>query len=311
MYPVSKAFDEGFERVSEIHEIYYYRHGNPEGIPVVFLHGGPGGGIDEFYHRLFDPQKYHVILFDQRGCGKSRPFSELKENDTWSLVNDMEQLRKKFGIEKWAVFGGSWGSCLALAYASKHPENITKMFLRGIFTLRESELKWFYQEGASHLFPDAWEQYLAPIPEEERHDLMAAYYKRLTGDNKEERSACAKAWSIWEASTSKLYVDPEHVCAAGENEFADAFSRIEAHYFHHKGFFETEDYLLKSVDKFKDIPAIIVQGRYDVVCPMKTAFELHQLWPKAEFKVIPDAGHSLAEPSIRDEFIRSLDEFSG
>ncbi|MEE6250125.1 MAG: prolyl aminopeptidase [Bdellovibrionota bacterium] len=309
LYPKSQPFDEGYFKVSEIHEIYYYRHGNPEGEPVVFLHGGPGGGINEDYHQYFDPKKYHIVLFDQRGCGKSKPFSELEENNTWNLVSDIEALRNKFNIKKWAVFGGSWGSCLALAYASKHPEQITAMFLRGIFTLRESELKWFYQEGASHLFPDAWEKYLAAIPENEREDLMLAYHKRLTGEDKAEREKAAKAWSIWEASTSKLYVDPKHIEEAGEDQFADAFARIESHYFHNKGFFNSDNYLLDRVETYRNIPSWIVQGRYAVVCPSTTAYELHKRWPEANFQIIPDAGHSLSEKGITEALIKATDEF--
>lgn len=309
LYPKSKPFDESHLKVSELHEIYYYRHGNPEGEPVVFLHGGPGGGINEDYHQYFNPDKYHIILFDQRGCGKSKPFSELEENNTWNLISDIEALRNKFGIAKWAVFGGSWGSCLALAYASKHPENISALFLRGIFTLRESELKWFYQEGASHLFPEAWEKYLEPIPENERDDLMLAYHKRLTGNNKEEREKAAKAWSIWEASTSKFFIDEKHVKEAGEDQFADAFARIESHYFHNKGFFETDTYLLDQVDVFRHIPAWIVQGRYDVVCPSTTAYSLHKRWPEANFQIIPDAGHALSEKGITEALVKATDDF--
>lgn len=310
MYPSSKPFDENYLKVSEIHEIYYWRYGNPEGIPVVFLHGGPGGGIDKDYHRYFDPEKYHIILFDQRGCGKSRPFSELKENTTWDSVEDIEKLRKKFGIEKWAVFGGSWGACLALSYASKHPEHTSALFLRGIFTLRKSELDWFYQEGASHIFPDAWDKYLEPIPEEERGDLMAAYHKRLTSENKSERKQAAKAWSIWEGTTCKLNPDLKHIEESGQDDFADAFARIECHYFMNKGFFDYDGYLLDQVERFRNIPSIIVQGRYDVVCPSKTAWELHKKWPEANFKLMPNSGHSLSEPEITKILVEATDHFA-
>ena len=309
LFPIQEPLEQDYLRVSPLHEIFFYRYGNPKGIPLVFLHGGPGGGIDPDYHRLFDPQKYHVILFDQRGCGKSRPFSELRENDTWSLVEDIESLRKKFAIEKWVVFGGSWGACLALAYASRYPESILKLFLRGIFTLRRSELQWFYQEGASWVFPEAWQSYCTPIPAAEHKDFLTAYYKRLTGDDQAQRRTCAKAWSVWEASTSKLFVDPSHVEKCAGDEFADAFARIEAHYFYHKGFFPSEDYLLESVKNFAHLPALIVQGRYDMVCPAKTAYELHQAWPESELKIIPDAGHSLMEPGILKCLMQALQEY--
>lgn len=309
MYKASNPIDENYLRLDETHEMYYQRYGNPEGQAIVFLHGGPGGGIAPDYHRYFNPEKYHIVLFDQRGCGKSRPFSELKANTTWDIVEDIEKLRTHLGIEKWAVFGGSWGACLSLAYATKHAGRVEALFLRGIFTLRKSELDWFYQEGASNIFPDAWESYLAPIPEEERGDLVAAYFKRLTSEDPAVRAEASKAWSIWEATTSKLIPDANHIEEAGGDEFADAFARIECHYFVNKGFFEYDGYLLDQVDKFRDIPAIIVQGRYDVVCPAKTAWDLHRKWPESSFEMIGDAGHSLGEEGIANCLVEATDYF--
>lgn len=291
-------------QVSELHNIYYEECGNPRGKPLVFLHGGPGGGSDPLYRRYFDPQKWRIVLFDQRGCGKSRPHAELRENTTWDLVADIERLRKELDIESWLVFGGSWGSTLALAYAETHPKACRALVLRGIFLLRRSELLWFYQEGASHLFPDAWEAYLAPIPPRERGDMMRAYYKRLTSKDRTQRKKAAKAWSIWEGSTSKLQTDPALVKRFAGGRFADAFARIEAHYFVNAGFFQRDDQLLHNAKRIRHIPGVIVQGRYDVVCPMRSAWDLHQAWPEAELHIIPDAGHSMTEVGIQSALIR-------
>jgi proline iminopeptidase len=275
----------------------------------VFVHGGPGGGTDAKQRRLFDPAAYRIILFDQRGCGKSTPHASLEENTTWHLVDDMERLREHLGIARWQVFGGSWGSTLALAYAEKHPQHVTELVLRGIFMLRAKELHWFYQEGASAIFPDAWEKYLAPIPENERADLMRAYYRLLTSDDPALQQSAAKAWSIWEASTSFLYQNEEYIVQAGEDEFALAFARIECHYFVNRGFFQRETQLLDDIEVIRKIPAVIVQGRYDVVCPMMSAWELHRVWPEADLKIIPDAGHSAFEPGIVHELILATDRF--
>ena len=250
-------------------------------------------------------------MFHQRGCGESTPYASLVDNTTWHLVSDIEALREHLGIDAWQVFGGSWGSTLALSYAQKHPARVTELVLRGIFMLRRSELLWFYQEGASHIFPDAWEHYLEAIPEVERGDLMSAYYRRLTSDDPELRRRAARAWSIWEGSTSYLQQDLEHIARTGEDEFAEAFARIECHYFVNGGFFETEDQLLKNVDAIRHIPAVIVQGRYDVVCPMRSAWDLHRAWPEAELHVVPDAGHSANEPGNIDALIRATDAFAG
>jgi proline iminopeptidase len=308
-YPEINPYQTGMLQVSDRHTIYWEQSGNPQGKPVVFLHGGPGGGSLPIYRQMFDPQRYRILLFDQRGCGKSTPHAELQDNTTWHLVSDIETLRQHLGIDRWLVFGGSWGSTLALAYAQTHPKRCTGLILRGIFMLRRKEIEWFYQEGASYLFPDAWEAYLKPIPEAERGDLVAAYYKRLTSDDPQIRSQAAQAWSIWEGSTSKLLVDPDIQSRFGESSFADAFARIECHYFTNKGFFETDDQLLRDCDRIQSIPTVIVQGRYDVVCPMWSAWDLHKALPRAEFIVVPDAGHSMTEPGIMTALLDASDRF--
>jgi proline iminopeptidase len=309
LYPPIEPYQSDHLRVSDLHEIYYEQSGKTDGKPVVFVHGGPGGGTEPLYRRYFDPAVYRIVLFDQRGCGKSRPHASLEENTTWHLVADMERLREKLGIERWVVFGGSWGSTLSLAYAQTHPERVEALVLRGIFMLRPSEIRWFYQQGASHIFPDAWEHYLAPIPDEERDDLVAAYHKRLTSDDAAVRDRAAKAWSIWEGSTSKLYFDPAHVDKYAGDEFAQAFARIECHYFVNGGFLEHPDQLLDGVDIIRHIPAVIVQGRYDVVCPMTTAWALHRRWPEADFQIVADAGHAATEKGIVDKLVQATDRF--
>jgi proline iminopeptidase len=309
LYPPIEPHRTGRLRVSELHELYFEESGNPNGKPVVFLHGGPGGGTEPRMRRFFDPAAYRIVLFDQRGCGKSTPHAELRENTTWDLVADIEKLRVHLGIEKWQVFGGSWGSTLALAYAEEHPERVTELVLRGIFLVRKKEIDWFYQGGASFLFPDAWEQYLAPIPKEERGDLLAAYRKRLTSDDAEVRTQAAKAWSVWEGSTSTLLTDLELVKKTGADSFALAFARIENHYFVHGCWFSPESQLLDRVERIRKIPAVIVQGRYDVVCPVESAWELHRAWPEAELKIVADAGHSAMEPGNVDQLVRATDRF--
>ncbi len=311
LFPKIKPYSSGTLRVSKLHTLHYEECGNPRGTPLVFLHGGPGGGIDPVYRRYFDPKKFRVVLFDQRGCGKSTPHAELRENTTWDLVADIEHLRAKLGIERWMVFGGSWGSTLALAYAQSHPKPCRALVLRGIFLLRKSELEWFYQEGASHVFPDAWETYLEAIPARERGDMMRAYYKRLTSRDRRVRMQAARAWSVWEASTSKLFTDPTLVKKFSGGRFADAFARIEAHYFVNKGFLDRDDQLLRGVARIRRIPATIVQGRYDMVCPMRSAWDLHQAWPEAKFLVVPDAGHSMTEPGIRSALIAETERLAG
>ncbi|MGK2872069.1 MAG: prolyl aminopeptidase [Alphaproteobacteria bacterium] len=309
LYGDLAANQSGWLRVSELHEIYYEESGNPAGKPVLFVHGGPGGGCDPKMRRFFDPRAYRIILFDQRGCGKSRPHAELTDNTTWRLVADMEALRAHLDIERWQIFGGSWGSTLALAYAQTYPHRVTELVLRGIFMLRQKELRWFYQEGTSFIFPDAWEHYLAPIPPDERDDMITAYYKRLTSKDAAVRMQAARAWSVWEAATSFLSQDPLHISRAGEDMFAEAFARIECHYFVNKGFFTSDDQLLAGVEIIRHIPAVIVQGRYDVVCPMVSAWELHRAWPEASFHIVPDAGHSSMESGIVDQLVRATDHF--
>lgn len=307
-YPPIEPYQKGFLKVSDIHEIYYEQSGNPEGSPVVFLHGGPGGGTDADHRRYFDPQHYRIILLDQRGCGKSRPNAELRENTTWDLVADIEKIRKLLKIETWLVFGGSWGSTLALAYAIQHPERVKGLVLRGIFLCRPEELRWFYQEGASWIFPDVWERYWNHIPVDERSDLMKAYHKRLTSEDSEVRLQAAKVWSQWEAATSRLYVDMQSIEAFEEPEKALAFARIECHYFMNNAFFPTANYILENVDKIRKIPGVIVQGRYDVVCPAKSAWDLHCKWPEAEIQIMPDAGHAASEPATRAALIAATDQ---
>lgn len=309
-YPPIEPYDHGHLQVSSVHSVYYEQCGNPEGKPVVFIHGGPGGGCDGWHRQFFDPQIYRIILFDQRGCGRSTPHASLVDNTIWHLIADMDGLRGHLSIEKWQVFGGSWGSTLAIAYAEAHPERVSELVLRGIFLLRRSELLWFYQEGASQLFPDAWEDYLAPIPEVERGDLMSAYYRRLIGDDPGERVACARAWSRWEGATSRLQYDALMVSHYEEDAFALAFARIESHYFVHGSWMQHDDQLLRDIGKIRDIPCVIVQGRYDVVCPMRSAWDLHRAWPEAQLHVVPDAGHSALEPGIVDKLIEATDIFA-
>jgi proline iminopeptidase len=309
VYPAIEPYRTGRLAVSDLHELHYEEVGRPDGKPAVFLHGGPGGGIDPFVRRFWDPARYRVALFDQRGAGKSTPRASLEHNTTQDLVADIERLRIHLGIERWQVFGGSWGSTLALAYAQAHPERVTELVLRGIFLLREREIRWFYQEGASALYPDAWEAYLAPIPEAERGDLVRAYHRRLTSPDSATRLEAARAWSVWEGSTSGLIADLERIQKSGEDEFAEAFARIECHYFVHRGFL-ADDQLIAEVGKIRHIPGVIVQGRYDIVCPMESAWALHRAWPEAELVVVPDAGHSAKEPGIAAALRAATDRFA-
>jgi proline iminopeptidase len=308
LYPPIEPFDSGFMRAGP-HEIYYEQSGNPAGKPALFVHGGPGAGGDVNARRFFDPQGYRVVVFDQRGSGRSRPHASLEANTTWDLVADIERLRAQLRIDRWLVFGGSWGSTLALAYAETHPVAVSELVLRGIFLLRRWELDWFYQEGASRLFPEQWARYLEPIPQAERGDLLAAYHRRLTSGTPQEQLAAARAWSIWEGATSSLWPNPERANQFGAAEFALALARVEAHYFVNRGFFASEDQLLAGVDRIRSIPAVIVQGRYDVVCPIQTAWELHERWPEADFRAVVDAGHSAYEPGITAELVGATDRF--
>jgi proline iminopeptidase len=310
LYPPRQPYNEGELKVSDLHTIHFEESGNPEGKPIVLLHGGPGGGCPPFYRQYFDPEKWRLVMFDQRGCGQSKPHAELQENTTWDLVNDIEKLREYLNIHQWVVFGGSWGSTLSLAYSQTHPDRCKGLILRGIFMLRQKEIRWFYQEGASYIFPDAWEEYVKPIPINERDDLLTAYYQRLTSPDAQIRLEAARAWSIWEGSTSRLFPDLDLKQRFGIDAFAEAFARIECHYFINKGFIDPEDKLLLNIDRIRKIPAVIVQGRYDVVCPMMSAWELHRAWPEAEFIVVADAGHSMSEPGIRTCLMEATDKFA-
>jgi len=309
LYPSVEPYEEGMLSVSEIHTIHYEQVGNPNGKPVVFLHGGPGGGIIPDYRRYFDPMAYRIVLFDQRGSGKSTPHASLEENTTWHLVEDIEKLRNHLGIESWQVFGGSWGSTLSLAYAITHPDRVRQLVLRGIFLCRPKEIKWFYQDGASWIFPDVWEQFVNVIPGPERGDMVTAYYRRLTSEDPEVRLQAARAWSIWEGSTSKLFQDENLIEEFSDAEFATAFARIECHYFMHNAFFETENFLIENIGRIRHIPAVIVQGRYDVVCPITSAWELHRAWPEADLEIIPDAGHSASEPGTINALVLATDKY--
>ncbi len=310
LYPDLEPYDNGILQVSPLHQLYYEQCGNPDGKPVVLLHGGPGAGCSPRMRRFHDPKRYRIVLFDQRGSGRSTPHAELVDNTTGDLVADIERRRNHLGIARWQVFGGSWGSSLALAYAQAHPDHVSELVLRGIFMLRRWELEWFYQGGCHRLFPDAWEHYLAPIPMVERGDLMSAYHRRLTSEDAQVRLDAARAWSVWEASTSYLLMNDDTIRSWGEDKFALAVSRIECHYFVNGGFLREEDQLLKDVDRIRNIPAVIVQGRYDVVCPMMSAWDLHRAWPEADFKVVPDAGHSALEVGITDALIAATDRFA-
>jgi proline iminopeptidase len=309
LYPEITPYHFEKIKVSEIHTLYFEECGNPQGRPVIFLHGGPGGGIQSSYRQYFDPEKWRIILLDQRGCGQSTPFAELRENTTWDLVADIETLRKHLKIEEWAVFGGSWGSTLALAYGITHPTSCTAFFLRGIFLLRKKEIDWFYQEGCSKIYPDAWEGYLKPIPANERSNLVQAYHQRLISTDAQVRRTAAKAWATWEGSTSKLIPDAQMIAHYSDDEFSEAFARIECHYFMNNGFLSEDNYLLNNVDKIRHLPAIIVHGRYDVVCPVENAWDLHRTWPEAELKIIANSGHSLSELGIIDALIDATDRF--
>ena len=309
-YPEIEPFETGFLDVGDGHSVYWERFGTKGAKPAVFLHGGPGGAISPTQRRLFDPALYDVILFDQRGCGKSTPNASIDANTTWHLVADIERLREMMDVETWLVFGGSWGSTLALAYAETHPERVSELVLRGVYTLTRAELDWYYQFGVSEMFPDKWERFQAPIPENERHEMMAAYRRRLTGTDREEQLRCAVAWSSWEGETITLLPNPDYSDHFYDPEFALAFARIENHFFVHAGWLE-EGQLLRDAVKLKDIPGVIIHGRYDMPCPAKYAWQLHKAWPKADFHLIEGAGHAYLEPGILDQLIRATDRFAG
>jgi proline iminopeptidase len=309
-YPEIEPYASGHLDVGDGHVIYWERVGTPGAKPAVFLHGGPGGGISPSHRRVFDPRLYDVTLFDQRGCGRSTPHAGLEANTTWHLVADIERLREMAGAEKWLVFGGSWGSTLALAYSETHPERVSELVVRGIYTLTKAELDWYYQFGVSEMFPDKWERFIAPIPPEERHEMMAAYHRLLTHPDKAARLEAAKAWSIWEGETITLLPEPTVSAQFEDTEYAHAFARIENHFFVNAGWLE-EGQLLRDAYKLKDIPGVIVHGRYDMPCPTRYAWALHKAWPKAEFHLIEGAGHASSEPGILDQLIRATDKFAG
>lgn len=307
LYPELEPFASGWMKTNSVHEVYFEECGNPQGQPVVVLHGGPGGAINPAMRRYFDPAIYRIILFDQRGCGKSRPNASLDDNTTWTLIEDIERLRERCGVDKWTVFGGSWGSTLSLAYAITHPERVKALILRGIFLLTKKELHWFYQDGASMIFPDAWERFIAPIPEDERHDLMGAYYKRLIGEDVAERERCAVAWSSWEGETVSVEGPAARPDKFAEPEFALAFARIENWYFTNGGFFPEEGWLLKNIGRIRHVPMWIAQGRFDVVTPLASAWALKNAMQEATLDIVPDAGHASSEPGIVDSLVRGTD----
>jgi len=311
-YPALRPYHRSYLRVSKLHQLYYEQSGNSKGKPVVFLHGGPGGGTNPAMRRFFNPSRYRIVLFDQRGCGASRPHAELRENTTWDLVADIEKLREHLGLERWMVFGGSWGSSLALAYTQTHPSRVTELVLRGIFLLRRSELEWFYQDplGAASVFPDLWEEYVAVIPADERHDMMRAYYRRLTSKRAATRARAAYAWSRWEGATSFLRPNPRYLAKFDDPDYAAAFARIEAHYFVNGGFLQRDDQLLRDADRLRNINGVIVQGRYDMLCPMRSAWDLHRAWPRSQLCIVADAGHSAMEVGIARELIGATNRFA-
>jgi proline iminopeptidase len=315
LYPPIDPYETGLLDVGDGDQIYWEVCGNPDGKPVVMLHGGPGGGCSANHRRQFDPSAYRIVLFDQRNCGRSLPHASdvevsLENNTTWNLVSDIERLREHLGIDRWQVFGGSWGSCLALAYAETHPDRVTELVLRGIFMLRPFEVFWFYEYGASLMFPDLWESYVDPIPEEERENLIAAFAERLNDPDPAVRLPAAKAWATWEASTISLLPNKDLIDTVADPDYAVAFARIENHYFTNGGFFESDEQLLDGIDRIRHIPTVIVQGRYDVCTPAATAWDLHKAWPEAEFHLVDDAGHSFDEPGILHRLIEATDTFA-
>jgi proline iminopeptidase len=310
LYPPIEPFASGHLDVGDGHRIYWERCGTPGAKPAVFLHGGPGGGFSPEHRRLFDPARYDLLLFDQRGCGQSTPHASLDANTTWHLVADIERLRAIMGVDQWLVFGGSWGSTLALAYAQTHRAQVSELVLRGIFTIRQSEIDWYYQEGASRIYPDKWERFVVPVPETERGDLVAAYRQLLTGDDPAARLAAARAWSVWEGETVRLLPDPALSAVHDADDFALAFARIENHYFTHRGWLD-DGQLIANAAILADIPGVIIHGRYDMACPAETAWALHKAWPQARFELIEGAGHAYNEPGILDALIRATDGFAG
>jgi proline iminopeptidase len=309
LFPTIEPYRTHRLKVSTVHEIYVAEYGNPDGKPVILVHGGPGAGSNATMPRYHDPAAYRIVLFDQRGSGRSTPHAELEENTTWDLVADMERIRHLLGIERWQLFGGSWGACLSLAYAETHTERVSEMILRGIFTLRRKEIEWFYQAGASYLLPEAFEEFVKPIPEAERGDMVAAYYRRLTGADEETRTTCARAWSMWEGAALSLLPNPGRVAAFGAPSYALAFARIECHYFQNRGFMDTDDQIIARAGLLRDIPGVIVHGRYDICTPVTIAWDLHKAWPEAELNIIADSGHAMTEPGIVDALVSATEKF--
>jgi len=309
LYPASKPYVTHSIKVDPPHVLHVEEYGNPDGLPVVFLHGGPGGGCEPYHSQFFDPEAYRIVLFDQRGCGKSAPHAELEGNTTQALVADIEVIREKLGIEQWLVFGGSWGSTLALVYAETHPDRVLGLILRGIFLCRPKEIQWFYQEGASRLAPDHWQHFLAPIPESERADMVSAYYRRLTSDDELTRMAAAKAWSVWEGSTATLFGRPEVVEHFAQPYVALSIARIECHYFMHDAFLEP-DQILRDIGRISGIPGVIIHGRYDIICPVENAWDLHQAWPESQLRIIDGAGHAASEPGILSALVEACDQMA-
>ena len=304
LFPDIKPYTTHRIQVDSPHELHVEECGNTKGLPVLFVHGGPGAGCEEFHRRFFDPNVYRIILFDQRGAGRSTPHASLENNTTPRLVADMETIREHLGINRWVLFGGSWGSTLSLVYAQTHPDRVLGLILRGIFLCRPWEIRWFYQEGANRLFPDYWEEFMAPIPEPERHDLLPAHYRRLTGADEIARMASAKAWSLWEGRAATLLPNKHVIDFFGSPRTALSLARIEAHYFAHNSFLEP-DQILRDVPRLDGIPGTIVHGRYDVVCPLQNAWELARAWPDATLEIVPNAGHSATEPGIVDALVRA------
>lgn len=309
LYPEIEPYETGTLDVGDGHVLYFERVGTRGAKPAVFLHGGPGGGISPDHRRLFDPARYDVLLFDQRGCGQSTPHASLEANTTWHLVDDIEKLRQLIGVEQWLVFGGSWGSTLALAYAQTHPARVSELVLRGVYTVSQAELDWYYQFGVSEMFPDSWASFQAPVPAAERGNMMAAYRKLLTGDDRQKQLEAARAWSVWEAETITLLPNPDIAAKHDEGHFALAFARIENHYFTHRGWLE-DGQLLRDAHKLAGIPGVIVHGRYDMPCPARYAWALHRAWPDADFHLIEGAGHAWTEPGIMDQLLAATDRFA-
>ena len=307
LYPELKPNAQHRIAVDPPHELYVEESGNPEGIPVLVVHGGPGGGCEDYHRRFFDAERYRIILLDQRGAGRSQPLAELEGNTTQALIADMEVVRNFLGIDRWILFGGSWGSTLSLVYAQAYPERVSGLVLRGIFLCRPEDIQWFYQYGASRVFPDYWQDFLAQIPEQEQSDLVSAYYRRLTSANELEQIQAAKAWSIWEGRCATLHPNPRVVEHFGHPHVAIALARIECHYFMNQSFLQP-DQIIRNAGRLKDIPGIIIHGRYDMVCPLDNALALSHAWPEAELRIIRDAGHSASEPAIVDALMRGVDE---